>query len=105
MIEKYYGMKKEEIKNKKLLMIGAGGIGCELLENFILVGFSRITVVDMDTIDVSNLNRQFLFRREHVGRPKAEIVCEAMREVRPDAELSWLVENVTGARGVWGPGF
>jgi hypothetical protein len=52
-------------------MVGAGGIGCELLKNIVLTGFGEIHVVDLDTIDLSNLNRQFLFRHEHIKKPKA----------------------------------
>ncbi|XP_014664793.1 PREDICTED: SUMO-activating enzyme subunit 2-like [Priapulus caudatus] len=77
----------EEIRAAKLLVVGAGGIGCELLKNLVLTGFRYIEVIDLDTIDVSNLNRQFLFRKQHVGKSKAVVARESVQALNPDAKI------------------
>jgi len=66
------------VLDSKLLVVGAGGIGCELIKCLSMTGFKKLSVIDLDTIDISNLNRQFLFRREHVDKPKSETLKETI---------------------------
>ncbi|XP_078256821.1 SUMO-activating enzyme subunit 2 isoform X1 [Rhinoraja longicauda] len=78
----------ERLSRCRLLVVGAGGIGCELLKNLVLAGFRDIEVVDLDTIDVSNLNRQFLFQKKHVGKSKAQVAKESAQQFCPEAKIT-----------------
>ena len=90
-----------QLANTNVLLVGAGGIGCELrkwpkvLEGFLLMpwvlsvktvvmtGFGKITLLDLDTIDLSNLNRQFLFKKKDVKQSKALVrLCNYLSFMR-----------------------
>ncbi|KAJ8505863.1 hypothetical protein OPV22_006749 [Ensete ventricosum] len=87
-------LKTEAIKRAKVLMVGAGGIGCELLKTLALSGFQDIHIIDMDTIEVSNLNRQFLFRQSHVGQSKAKVARDAVLRFMPQICITPYHANV-----------
>lgn len=78
----------------RLLVVGAGGVGCELVKNLASVGFAHVTLIDLDTIDFSNLNRQFLFRRQHVGKPKATQAAQAIQSLLPGTVVKGIMANI-----------
>jgi len=75
------------VRDARVLVVGAGGIGCELLKNLVMAGFEHIEVIDMDTIDLSNLNRQFLFRQQHIGQSKCETARDSALKFNPRANI------------------
>lgn len=76
------------IKFKNILVVGAGGIGCELLKSLVQSGFKNISIVDMDKIEKSNLNRQFLFDKNCIGNYKSQMARDSILKYKKfDKEL------------------
>lgn len=84
----------DRITSCSILVVGAGGIGCELLKNLVCTGFANITVVDLDTVDTSNLNRQFLFQKKHVKKPKATVARDTASAFNPNVTINALHANI-----------
>ena len=79
---------QNKLSDINLFMIGAGALGCEFLKNFSLMGISdnknkNVIVTDNDNIEVSNLNRQFLFRKGDVGKSKSKCACQEVKKINP----------------------
>lgn len=103
----------QRVKKSRVLLVGAGGIGCELLKNLVCCGFgsdtnseastnetsgptstetapqrkAEVVVIDLDTIDVSNLNRQFLFRKQHIKKAKALVARDTASQFNPSVNI------------------
>ncbi|KAK7194816.1 ubiquitin activating enzyme [Novymonas esmeraldas] len=76
------------------LIIGAGGIGCELLHLLALSGFAHLTVIDMDVVELSNLNRQFLFTPADIGHAKSATAAAAVQARCPGVSVTAVVGRV-----------
>lgn len=85
---------QEKIRAAKILVVGAGALGNEILKNLALLGFHNIVVVDLDSVETSNLSRAILFRSTQIGRSKAETVSDAYRDLLPQATVRPLTANV-----------
>ena len=80
---------QKKLSNSNIFMIGAGALGCEFMKTFACMGVStennhKLIVTDNDNIEISNLNRQFLFNKNSIGKSKSEIACNSAKEMNKD---------------------
>lgn len=78
---------QQKLSSAKVLLIGVGAIGNELLKNLALLGVGRVFVADLDRVEHSNLSRSVLFRAEDCGRSKAEVAAERAWEIYPQMKV------------------
>ena len=88
------GWSQETLDNGCILIIGVGALGCEIAKDFALMGIGKLILVDLDTIETSNLSRQMLFKPGDEGRPKAEVAAERLKEMNPYLKIDYYFEKL-----------
>ncbi len=78
----------DRLSEARVLVIGVGGVGGYVCEALCRGGVGRIDIIDKDTVDITNINRQILATTETVGRPKVEVMRERMLSINPDIEVN-----------------
>lgn len=87
---------QERLKKAKIMVVGAGAIGNETLKNLALLGIGNIFIVDFDTVSTSNLSRTILFRKNDIGKKKAEVAAERTKELclAEEVKIDWFHGDV-----------
>ena len=86
--------RQDRLREAKVLVVGAGALGNEVLKNLALLGIGHVFIVDCDTIETSNLTRSILYRAADAGRPKSERAAEAVKAINPEVRVAALHGNV-----------
>ena len=91
---------QRRIANAKIMVVGAGALGNEVLKNLALLGLGEIHIVDFDSVQTSNLSRSVLFREKHTGKSKAAVAAEMAGELNPDCKIISHHADVTSDIGL-----
>lgn len=85
---------QSKLNDTKLFIVGSGAIGCEHLKNFVMFGIGNIVITDLDQIEKSNLNRQFLFRNTDIGKYKSQVAAENAIKMNPKVKIESKLNKV-----------
>ena len=87
-----------QLSRKHVLVVGLGGVGAYAAEMIARAGIGRMTIVDGDTISITNINRQLPALHSQIGKPKAEIMASRIRDINPNIELTVINEFIKDER-------
>ncbi len=82
------------ISNKRILVLGVGGVGGYVVESLVRSGISNITIVDGDIVDKTNLNRQIIALHSTIGKPKVKVMKERMLDINPDIKIDTINKTI-----------
>lgn len=91
---------RDKVQAARVMVIGAGALGNEVLKNLALMGVGNLFIVDFDTIEAANLSRSVLFRADDNGKPKAEVAARRVKELNPDVHVQYFHGDVNTALGL-----
>lgn len=91
------GVGQEKLLQASVLVVGAGGLGAPMLQYLAAAGVGRIGVIDADTVDLSNLQRQVIHRTQDIDIPKIDSAARMIRELNPDVMVELYNERITAA--------
>ena len=91
---------RDKVAAAKVLVVGAGALGNEVVKNLTLMGVGHILVIDFDTIEAANLSRSVLFREKDAKRKKSQVVAARAKELNPDTKIQYLHGDVTTELGL-----
>jgi len=91
---------QQKLINSKVLVIGAGGLGCPILQYLACAGVGTIGIIDFDVIELHNLHRQILYNDKQTGKSKAIVAAEALKQLAPHATFQILDEKLTQANAL-----
>ncbi len=92
---------QEALRAARILVVGAGALGNEVVKNLTLLGIGHITVVDMDSVSTSNLSRCVFFREGDEGQPKADLVAARASALNPDVKVIGIISTVQSQGVGW----
>lgn len=91
-----FGEKEQiRLKGAKVAITGAGGLGSPVSTYLALAGVGNIAMIDMDKVDLTNLNRQFLYNTEDIGKQKAELAAKRLNDKNPEIDVSTISDKIT----------
>ena len=93
-LELLIGDKINEIKTKKVLIIGLGGVGSYAVEGLVRSGIENFIIVDYDKIDISNLNRQLMTNRSNIGEFKTDEIEKRILSINPNCNIVKVTKRI-----------
>jgi len=91
---------QKKLQDARILVVGAGALGNEVIKNLVLLGVGHVVVVDMDLVEDTNLTKSVLFREGDIGKPKAVVAAQATRQMYDGTKISGLVGNLMADVGM-----